>query len=301
MREVVERLQFGQQCMRNMFACVRLISDLQKLLGLSKIKPQTDLAVLALAQALGDAPVIEELLLAVRRMNSQDMWSFLDQFESGLRVLHEAHSFQTQLNALINRNGSKVPLRSKYSEQASVLKTAVVGQRVSLSKTKLTLSEEEVIYNDLLDPFLVSLDDYFKKSLMDPQELFLKEVFLFDLRSPLRESFVPRIRFAIERALFSPFDYIAAAPEKRIVHLSSSQPKTALLYQLYLESGSLVNVFDLWAAFSTIVAGEDSIKVDERMTLALFYQALSELKAMGMVKANRKKIDHISKSAWKGL
>jgi origin recognition complex subunit 3 len=35
--------------------------------------------------------------------------------------------------------------------------------------------------------------------------------------------------------------------------------------------------------------------------LALFYQALADLKAMGMVKATRKRIDHISKAAWRGL
>ena len=39
--------------------------------------------------------------------------------------------------------------------------------------------------------------------------------------------------------------------------LSSTQPATAILYQLYLESGSLVNVSDLWSAFNTIVGEEE--------------------------------------------
>lgn len=34
---------------------------------------------------------------------------------------------------------------------------------------------------------------------------------------------------------------------------------------------------------------------------ALFSRALAELKYMGMVKSSRKKADHISKLAWKGL
>ena len=38
--------------------------------------------------------------------------------------------------------------------------------------------------------------------------------------------------------------------------LSGTQPATAILYQLYLESGALINVSDLWSAFFAIV-GED--------------------------------------------
>ena len=39
--------------------------------------------------------------------------------------------------------------------------------------------------------------------------------------------------------------------------LSSTQPATAILYQLYLESGSLVNASDLWSAFNAIVGEEE--------------------------------------------
>lgn len=46
--------------------------------------------------------------------------------------------------------------------------------------------------------------------------------------------------------------------------LSSTQPPTAILYQLYLESGNLINVNDLWLAFNAIV-GED--EEDEKMPM----------------------------------
>lgn len=39
--------------------------------------------------------------------------------------------------------------------------------------------------------------------------------------------------------------------------LSATQPETAIVYQLYLESGALINVSDLWNAFFAIV-GEGS-------------------------------------------
>lgn len=34
---------------------------------------------------------------------------------------------------------------------------------------------------------------------------------------------------------------------------------------------------------------------------ALFSQALAELKYLGMIKSSRKKADHLTKLAWKGL
>ena len=37
--------------------------------------------------------------------------------------------------------------------------------------------------------------------------------------------------------------------------ISASQPATAIVYQLYLESGPLINVADLWSAF-LVIKGE---------------------------------------------
>ena len=76
---------------------------------------------------------------------------------------------------------------------------------------------------------------------------------------------------------------------------------TAILYHLYLETGSLINVADLWSALYAIVGEEKEDGLDERSALVLFYRALSELRIMGFVKQSRKKADHIAKLAWQGL
>lgn len=80
--------------------------------------------------------------------------------------------------------------------------------------------------------------------------------------------------------------------------LGATQPPTALLYQLYLESGPLINVFDLWSAFLAVAGDQHN---DEQMTMALFFQGLAEMKQMGYIKTSRKKADHLTKLAWKGL
>jgi origin recognition complex subunit 3 len=70
---------------------------------------------------------------------------------------------------------------------------------------------------------------------------------------------------------------------------------------MYLETGSLINIFDLWSAFFEMIGGGDEQKVDERDALLLFYRALADLKSLGMVKQSKKKADHLAKVSWKGL
>ena len=180
------------------------------------------------------------------------------------------------------------------------MKTSIVGRQAKLGQANTGLSDKDLRYSDLLDRLHAALETFFTTTLINPQNLFLNEVFLFDLKNPLKETFTPRVRFAIERALSTPFDYLMPMSDE-VEHLSAGQPATAILYQLYLESGSLVSIYDLWKAFSAIIDGEETETADERLTFTLFYQSLSELKALGMVKSSRKKIDHIAKSAWNGL
>jgi origin recognition complex subunit 3 len=44
-----------------------------------------------------------------------------------------------------------------------------------------------------------------------------------------------------------------------------TQPPTALLYQLYLESGSMINVHDMWAAFNELIAKPEGGEEKESM------------------------------------
>lgn len=86
-----------------------------------------------------------------------------------------------------------------------------------------------------------------------------------------------------------------------------TMPATSILYQLYLETGSLINVADLWEAFYAVVGrppqaateteAEDGGE-DERRVLVEFYRGLAELRALGFVKASKKKADHVAKLRW---
>ena len=88
-------------------------------------------------------------------------------------------------------------------------------------------------------------------------------------------------------------------------------PVTSILYKLYLESGPLINTFDLWNAFYSIIGHEggevegggagNGTGIGKNKAQALFYRGLTELKTLGFIRSSKKKTDHLAKLAWKGL
>lgn len=260
-----------------------------------------DVYLEALSGDLLTSPMLQDLLLSVKKMPSDSLRQLLDIILPDLIPVDELGQLQAELHLLVG-DSIAAPLRSAHDTQHSTLQTTVIGQKVKLSKQKAKLSSAETEYTLIVDGVHDSLSKHFSETLINPYDLFLHEVFIYNLKSPTRDAFLPRPRLAIERALSVPFDYLSCeCCEEAEGSLSASQPPTAILYQLYLESGSLINVFDLWSAFNAIIGGEDGGRCEERMAFALFYRGLSELRSLGMVKQSRKKIDHLAKMVWKGL
>src|SRR5271163_1445610 len=102
------------------------------------------------------------------------------------------------------------------------------------------------------------LSSYFASHLIDLKSLFMHEAFVYDLKLPLSTAFTPRPRYAIERALDRPADYLGCeccATKQQ----SNALPPASLLWQLWYEAGSVVNVKDLWETFKARIMepGED--------------------------------------------
>ncbi|KAI9792562.1 MAG: hypothetical protein M1816_002082 [Peltula sp. TS41687] len=301
-------LEHTSHCQESAIHMLHAIFVLHSIASVSSDVFLSDLYIKAVSGTLLDSPVLRNALLAVKKMHSGSLTTLLDQVSSKLL---DNSTFQTELAAIqgelvsLVRSDNNAVIRSGHDTQKQTLRTTVIAQKVALSKRQAELSESETSYTKLVDQAYDLLKSYFEATIIFPQELFLHEVFYYDLRSPHREVFSPRPRFAIERALSAPHDYLGCSccgGTSAEGGLSSTQPPTAILYQLYLESGALINVFDLWSAFYAIVGGgEDGQGCDERHALALFYRALADLKFLGMVRHSRKRPDHIAKLAWKGL
>lgn len=215
--------------------------------------------------------------------------------------LEALSSLEDETSALMEgAKESEKPLQSRYTMQSQTLRTTIVAQKVQLSKRDSVLSKQDAAFTSVIDNLAEALEQYFKFGF--PLDLFLNEIWIYDSKSPYREVFTPRPRHAIERALSVPHDYLGCTCCKSSTQgLSSTQPSTAILYQLYLETGGLINVFDLWSAFHTIAGADDGEEREERSCLMLFYKALADLRLLGMIKNSKKKTDHLAKLSWKGL
>jgi origin recognition complex subunit 3 len=193
---------------------------------------------------------------------------------------------------------TEMPVRSSGVIHSKGLRTTVIAQRVQLSYAESTLTALEKEFLEQNERLSTLLEDYF--IMADPRHLFLNEIWLVDSTTTLLDAFAPHPREAIETTLSTPYHFLDRRVPRGGTTLSITLPATAILYQRYLEAGSIINMADLWSSFLEIVAG-DAEEADEREVLMQFYRALADLKLMGMVKQSKKKADHLAKVSWEGL
>jgi origin recognition complex subunit 3 len=307
--ETKQQIQKGKESLCKLITTLDVIRAIQECLPNTTTSSKSTLFIQAMSCKLRGSAMIKTLLMSVRKAQSNIAIPLMD------AVVEKASPiFSTDVMAMRCRLDSVFAgmtdkarsLRSADDIGSSTVRTTVVAQKVHLSKQKSQLSVDDSMYTDILREFSNHLESHLNTTLIDPQDLPFHEIFLYDLKSPHREVFTPRPRHAIERALTSPHDYLdcdCCAPENggdggdEEATLSSTQPAAAILYQLYLESGSLINISDLWQAFQAVMGGEK----EEGELMALFQRGLAELRYLGLVKSTRKRADHVAKVAWRGL
>jgi origin recognition complex subunit 3 len=297
----------GRKVLADAITATEVVRAAQKALPSTSVTAKSKLYIQAFSNKLLGSPLIRSLLLSIRKAPSNITLEVLKSMaatEIHEDVKAQAAEIESELEDLIEAQGnSKQPLRSEDDVKNSTMRTTVVAQKVELSKQKSALSKQDTAYTAIVRRLSDLLESYLSERLESPKALVMPEIFMYDLRSPYREVFTPRPRHAIERALAAPHDYLdcdccAPGQEGEEATLAGSQPATAVLYQLYLESGSLINASDLWQAFQAVIGDSQE---DEQQTMALFQRSLAELRYMGMVKGTRKRVDHVAKIAWKGL
>lgn len=253
------------------------------------------------------------LLECVRRLNPEELSGLLDRiitiFKQGDPSLHLGPSTDArdeelqraleskleeldQLKATAEEDGTL--LRSKYSGQSKIMRTTVIAQKVQLSQDSAALRDEDKRLTEIVDEVTSALSTHYPDT--NPNAVLFAECWLYDSRSPSRDVFVPRPRATFERSLSRPHDYLGCSCCKPDSDgLQATLPATSILYQLYLETGNLINVADLWSAFHALVSHEEE---DDRKSLVMFYRGLAELRALGFIKGSKKKVDHIAKVKW---
>ncbi|CAK4033407.1 Origin recognition complex subunit 3 [Lecanosticta acicola] len=303
----LESVKYGRQVIADSIAATDVVRTIQQSLPGTQVSAKSSLYIQAMSGKLASSPMVRSLLLALRKAPSNvavevmRTVSRLDISDQAKKTL--AETVRALEDLIAAQEDSTKPLRSEDDVKNSTLRTTVIAQKVELSKQKSTLSKQDAAYTSIVRRFSDLVEGNLLAKLIGAQDLVLNEIFVYDLKSPYREVFMPRPRHAVERALAAPHDYLdcdCCGPEQGgedKATLASSQPATAVLYQLYLESGNLINASDLWQAFQAVTGAEE----DEQRGMALFQRALAELRYLGFLKSTRKRVDHVAKVAWKGL
>ena len=256
----MQEIQNGREALQAIPKAINVLFRIQSNLTLKPKVPWSEMYIQAMCGQLTGSAVFDEMMVSVKKLPSNSMKALLDELV-GLPASRASNMVELvkELEQVTNTlEDPRIPLRSAYDVHHETLRTTVVAQKVSLSKNTSTLSAQDSAYTKIVDHIHTNLRSYFNSSLVNPQDLFLNEILIFDSKSPHREVFAPKPRYAVERALNSPHDYLGCdCCGGSEGGLSPTQPATAILYQLYLESGAVVNTADLWSAFWTIVGGDD--------------------------------------------
>jgi origin recognition complex subunit 3 len=257
-QQITKYMESGDLALSTLSHAAQVLFNIRASLQISPNVRFSSIWTRAASADLAGSPLLRETMLSVKKIPSDKLTQLLTAVTNlyGELFPMDLSSFQQELNALVEQNDSSDPLRTQHDVRNDSLRTTIVAQKVLLSKHKAALSEQDKAYSDLVSRFHDQLDAYFESAFIDPHTLFLVEVLIYDLKSPHTEVFQPKPRFAIERALATPHDYLGceccSGVEGNEAALSATQPATAIVYQMYLESGALMNVSDLWSAFNAI-------------------------------------------------
>ncbi|PUU81155.1 origin recognition complex subunit 3 N-terminus-domain-containing protein [Tuber borchii] len=276
--------------------------------------PRYELYAKALSGELQTSPSVRDFLMSLKRMNSTTLLNLLEKVMQEVQapaITEPLRPLQEKIKKLVEEaeaSGGKKNLISEFDTTNNTLRGTAVSKKVRLGEQKSSLTKQDTEYSALVQQVYTISESYlttnFNSSQHGLQNVLLHEILFYDLRSPHSAVFAPRPRSTIERGLSQPQDYLACScctsADGEEVGIRGTQPPTSIIYQLYLESGALINIYDLWSAFYSVIAGDEE-DFDVPTAQALFYKSLAEMRFLGFVKHTKKKTDHIAKLAWKGI
>jgi origin recognition complex subunit 3 len=278
-RELFEAIRDGvasaQDELSDMSHAAQVLSSIREALQMNPKVRSSAIWIRAASGDLLDSPLLRETMLSLKKIPSDrfaGLLSVLDELSKQRQMSYEVASskakgtldvdgIREEFNTILQEQNTSRPLRTEHDVQNDSVRATVVAQKVLLQKHKATLSKQDRAYSDLVTRLHSQLTSFFDISLVEPQTLLFSEIFAYDLKSPHLEVFQPKPRFSVERALAAPHDYLGCnccgRADDNESALGATQPATAIVYQMYLESGALINATDLWSAFKAIVGAED--------------------------------------------
>jgi len=206
-----QHIKEGHRLLENMINATKVLHVLRRVVPQMCNTPRSILYVKAASGSLAGSAIVRELLIAIKKAPSNVLQDILQ----ALQALDQDDGFQLSgqaqegLHVLFKDSADiTVPLRSEHDLRNETMRTTIVASKVELSKQKAALSKKDAAYSKLLSAFHDRLEVWFSNMLINPQDLFLHEILMYDTKAPQRAVFTPKTRGVIERALSLPHDYL---------------------------------------------------------------------------------------------
>ncbi|KAI7862220.1 origin recognition complex subunit 3 N-terminus-domain-containing protein [Spinellus fusiger] len=117
------------------------------------------------------------------------------------------------------------------------------------------------------------------------------------------KSFAAQPRASVQTALTQPKHYLdCSCCGGAHGSLLPSEPDSCILYKLYLECGRMINLYDWFVAFGSVLEREKretSLEEDEVQTR--FIRSVAELQFLGFIKPTQRKTDHVVRLTWSNI
>jgi len=207
----VEAIKAGRVQVVWLLGAIRIIQSSRIVLSTKSPTLFSYLYIEALAGNLLGSPTLRELLLLLKKANSDMILAILPSIIDTLITMPardiaiSPDDFQDIANELetltTNVDASSLPLRSQMNHD-------FVGKVATTGKKTQQQNELEVAYSDLLSRLHDLLAGYFDLVLVRVESIFLHEILFYDMKGAHRDIFTAKPRFAVERALGAPHDYL---------------------------------------------------------------------------------------------
>ncbi|XP_077541543.1 origin recognition complex subunit 3 isoform X1 [Haemaphysalis longicornis] len=164
----------------------------------------------------------------------------------------------------------------------------------------LTKTRRVSPFETLREEFAAFFTDAFR-DLVPPASMPLHEVLYYDDAVTMKQYFAPSPRTLLHSTLSRPQAVLRCECCKNtgISDVSPSMPDLSISYKLHLESGKLINLYDMMQAFKTVKCGEKKLSAqDEKVIEAQFFRSIAELQFLGLVKPTQRKTDHVQRMTW---
>lgn len=206
-KQAVGAVQHAMVCLTQ---AVQIICKVNEQVARSQSVTLSGVYIKAMSGQLKESPLLRDLLLAIKKAPSDNLAALITTIEPLCPSGHaeELVDIRDRLTALISEADSTQPMRSEHDIRNDNMRTTVVAQKVHLSRHKSKISPLDEAYSKLV----IELHDLIATIFRDipsPLDLPAHESVVYDLRAPHRAALIPKPRFALERALFSPHDYLS--------------------------------------------------------------------------------------------